>query len=175
MEHLSDDQRITLTFGQLKRLVNEGLEEKFVRQTHDDTHLIDDEFEVNEDGVLLDYHGNKKNVVIPSGIKGIDGAFKNDDNIVSITIPYGVKFIGMESFQNCSNLKSVTLPGTLRYIDSYAFENCESLTYIEIPKNTEYVGNGAFSGCDNLRQATVQLSTKLYDDSFPKHTIQEEF
>lgn len=57
-------------------------------------------------------------------------AFSGTD-IVSITIPEGIKTIKMESFQGCRSMKTVSLPSTLKEIESNAFYGCEKLTVVK--------------------------------------------
>ncbi len=84
-----------------------------------------DEFVIDENGVILSYRGTSKIVVIPSEIDGItvtgiaDNAFKaivTEENgveysIVEVVIPAGVTHIGSLAFQNNYTLKRVTFLG----------------------------------------------------------------
>lgn len=77
------------------------------RRAYDDTAIVDGAFEVDGDNVLLDYHGSEKNVVIPECVVAIDGAFRNDVNLVSVVLPNGVKSISEDSFEGCVNLRTI--------------------------------------------------------------------
>lgn len=76
------------------------------------------------------------------------------NNITSITVPEGVKYINPEAFYGFDNLKTVTLPDSIIYIGSSAFESCKNLESINsdipgkvvMPKNLQYYGESLFRG-----------------------------
>jgi len=90
-------------------------------------------------------------LVIPAELDGYPvtsiGAnlFIENETIVSVTIPIGVKRIEEGAFYYCDSLETAILPDGLLEIGESAFESCLSLTYIEIPESVEEIGNGAFS------------------------------
>ena len=84
-----------------------------------------------------------------------EGAFRNCNNITSITIADNVLTIGENAFAGCSGMTSVILPNTLNTIGSYSFGNCSSLTQVVIPNSVTYVAGLAFYGCSAL--TTVDL------------------
>ena len=49
------------------------------------------------------------------------------DQVVSITIPNSVDYIGDSAFYGCTYLKSVTMSEGVQYIGVHAFSGCESL------------------------------------------------
>lgn len=57
-------------------------------------------------------------------------AFKDENKIVSITIPDSVTSIGASTFYGCSSLTSITLPNSVMNIDHFVFYNCTNLTSI---------------------------------------------
>ncbi len=73
-----------------------------------------------------------------------DNAFKNEKNLVKLTLPEGIKVIGNKAFTNCTNLKSVNIPSSLTTIGEYAFYNCTKLTNISIPDTVTSIGHNAF-------------------------------
>ena len=97
-------------------------------------------------------------VVIPSSVDSIMvGAFGNCEKLSSVTIPVGVKYIGMSAFAQTA-LENVVIPEGVTYIGDYAFHHCENLRSVSIPStikmNDKYsyyeVGFDAFQSCDNL-------------------------
>ena len=67
--------------------------------------------------------GNKKEFVIPNGVKSISGAFNDCSNLTSVTIPNSVTSI-YNGFNNCPNLTSITIPQSVISINDSSFFNC---------------------------------------------------
>ena len=84
-----------------------------------------------------------------------EGAFRNCNNITSITIADNVLTIGENAFAGCSGMARVTIPNTVTTIGGYSFGSCTSLTEVVIPNSVTYVGGLAFYGCSAL--TTVDL------------------
>lgn len=89
----------------------------------------------------------------------LDEAFKNCTELVSVTIPEGIRFVGISAFEGCSNLTGVSFPASTKIITSYAFRNCTSLTGVTIPEGVLWLTNNVFEGCTALRE--VQLPESL--------------
>ena len=89
--------------------------------------------------------------VIPSDVKAIRGAaFRDCDNLESISIPNSVTYIGPYAFSSCSNLNSITLSNSLDSICPYTFVYCKKLETITIPSSVKRIGMSSFLHCDNL-------------------------
>ena len=80
------------------------------------------------------------NTIIPNSVTTIgDGAFRNCDDLTSITIPNSVTSIGRSAFSGCSGLTSVTIPESVTSIGLWAFSGCPGLTSIMVAEgNTTY-------------------------------------
>ena len=119
-------------------------------------------FEI-ENGVLKDYRGNDKNVVIPDGVTAIEHfAFSWCELFTKITIPNSVISIGDWAFSGCSFLTSITIPDGVTSIGECAFDGCESLASITIPNSVTSMEKYAFRECPNLTiycEASNQPST----------------
>lgn len=74
----------------------------------------------------------------------------------SFIVPNGVTHIGVSAFRNCNNLKSITLPKSLKEIEFLAFDRCHFLTNIKVPDGVTKIGHDAFFGCENLTR--IELS-----------------
>ncbi|MBE6284981.1 MAG: hypothetical protein E7093_00845 [Bacteroidales bacterium] len=124
--------------------------------------------------VLYRYKGEMPNgteVVVREGTVSIaDKAFRYFDELVSVEIPYGVKYIGEEAFSNCSALREIGIPGSVedmgyrafaasnllkvvigdgvKRIGQSAFESCGVLSEIEIPNSVISIGDNAFVGTE---------------------------
>lgn len=114
-----------------------------------------EEFEV-EDGVLLGYHGNGGNVVIPDNVNRIgNSAFQGCTGLTSITIPNSVTSIGSSAFQGCRYLESVIIPDSVKSIGSSAFLGCKYLASVTIGDGVTDIGNKAFYRCMVLTSITI--------------------
>lgn len=152
--------------------------------------LFVDEF---EDMEITGYLGSDKNVVIPDSICGYPvvsigyGAFGENKDIVSVTIPDSVQTIGHYAFIDCENLSDVSIPEDLEYVYADAFTNTAWLkaqpdgplyigktlygycgempenTSLEIKEGTVSVAEYAFYGYDNLISVTIPNS--IYDST----------
>ena len=65
-------------------------------------------------------------------------------SVKKITLPQGLKSIGMNAFRTCTRLESINLPDELETISEYAFYECSSLYSITIPKNVKNIKQDAF-------------------------------
>jgi len=124
---------------------------------------------------------------IPPSIKSVtitadggvgDSAFRNCQNITSITlgesitsignyafescysltemeVPPGVASIGTNAFQLCRDLTKVTLPPGLKSIAGAMFLYCRQLTNVEIPESVESIGYSAFGYCQSFTSITI--------------------
>ncbi len=112
-------------------------------------------------------------VKLPSTVEIIeDWAFSGCSRLDRITIPDGVKEIGMNAFSmtalesvvipkgverltttfyNCPNLSNVVLNEGLITLNG-SFNGCTSLTKIAIPSTVSNISTGAFQNCTNLRE-----------------------
>ena len=98
-------------------------------------------------------------------------AFKNCDNLISVTLPSSVESIEKNAFAGCENLKEIVLPDSLLSIKKYAFENCKSLRSIHLPESLTSIGACAFKGCQSLTEITIPASVQSIEkDIFYKAT-----
>ena len=83
------------------------------------------------------------------------------------TIPNdgSVERIAYAAFKWCDNLMSITIPDGVKSIDMYAFAGCTSLKSIYIPKSVEYLSYGAFEGCDGIEEIIVDEHNEKYHSS----------
>ena len=84
-----------------------------------------------------------------------DFAFLGCENLISVSIPEGLEFIGKLSFSGCSNLASIVIPNSVTNIGSGAFSDCSNLFSIVIPDDVTTIEGGTFRGCDGLHSVII--------------------
>ena len=145
-------------------------------------HGLLDEFVILGDGILIDYNGKDKDVVVPEGVKSIVDAFSGKP-IESVTLPStlrsiddyafsyttaleSVRFsagcaptsVGSYAFTGCTALRTVELPSSVTRIGDYAFSECTALREIRLPKDLRSLGRAAFQSCTALTALTLPAS-----------------
>lgn len=84
-----------------------------------------------------------------------DAAFKNNQNIRTVTLPGGIIEIGNHSFFGCSALESINFPNGLTSIGMGALANCSSLKSIALPDSLTGIGTHLFTGCVSLTSVEI--------------------
>ena len=110
----------------------------------------DDPGFVIKGSLLVDYNGNKEDLVIPGGITVIGSNFAHNKKISTVTIPDSVKIIESRAFKFCNDLTCVVIPDSVTTIERQAFSNCKNLTGVVIGKGVTSIEEGAFTGCSSL-------------------------
>lgn len=77
--------------------------------------------------------------------------------------PEGITVIDREAFRDCEELTSVTIPQSVTEIRGSAFYCCKGLTDVVIPKGVTSIGLEAFAGCSNLRSIVVEEGNPNYE------------
>lgn len=133
---------------------------------------------VIKDGVLTEYKGNDKNIVIPADVYYIaDSVFINNKSIESVDLN-NVTIIGNEAFRGCTALKKVTEYDSITSCGAYAFfgtsfqnsysgnelilgsvlvHSKASGSYI-IPSSVKSVAPYAFLGNEDITSVTIGQS-----------------
>ena len=97
---------------------------------------------------------------VPDGITFIaEGAFANDEKLVSVTIPDSVTEIGSGAFYGCTSLSSITIPDSVTSLGSMAFYGCVSLESIKLSENITTLYPETFYYCQSLE--SIDLPEKL--------------
>lgn len=96
-----------------------------------------------------------------------DEAFRDCQNLLSVTIGSGVKTIGPSSFYYCLKLSSVEIQYGVENIERFAFGACYGLKSIEIPSSVTTIGQDSFYNCQNLTSITIPSSvTSIHISAF---------
>ena len=123
---------------------------------------IDNEEWLIKDGVLLEYRGNAKEVVIPNGVVSIgDDVFLNQ-GIEKVTLPEGLKIINSRAFEN-NKLSEIKLPRSLESIGRRAFTN-NYINNLVIPRNVTMISNQAFIGNNRPKIEILSKNIKFGND-----------
>ncbi|MBQ9791603.1 MAG: leucine-rich repeat protein, partial [Clostridia bacterium] len=155
-----------------------------VRYYSDNTYTL---FEINEDGVLIKYHGTATNVIVPEYLdKDINdgritsignGAFRENVTLVSVTLPASVTRIesatsaSQGAFYGCSSLSQIIITNALVYVGDYACYGCNSLFRFGVSSDNNnfeyltYVGISAFEGT-NVTDVVLQNVTTIGENAF---------
>lgn len=97
---------------------------------------------------------------VPDGITFIaEGAFANDEKLVSVTIPDSVTDIGSGAFYGCTSLLSITIPDSVTSLGSMAFYGCVSLESVKLSENITTLYPETFYYCQSLE--SIDLPEKL--------------
>lgn len=136
---------------------------------------------VGKDGELAEYTGSDTAVEIPDTISGrpvtviLAEVFKDNESIVSVTIPEGVTKIASSTFENCANLETVVFPSTLEEIQQNAFLGCPKLADVVLPAAVTSIGDYAFyesgSGSFTAEGPAVYGARALEDTTFESISI----
>jgi len=139
---------------------------------------------------ITGYNGDKWTVRIPPRIREIpvthigDRAFRDNRNLISVTLPNSVTTIGQQAFSGCTNLNSVTIPNSVSSVGEQAFQGCANLSitwnynpaltaenfkdYLKtviIPDSVTIIGEGIFSGCTSLTSVTIENGVTVIGDT----------
>lgn len=77
----------------------------------------------------------------------------------SVVVPDEVTTIGEGAFYHCTDMVSVTLPAGLKEIETYAFSQCTSLEELVIPDGVERL-YFSVKDCPNLKKVVIPESVK---------------
>ena len=93
--------------------------------------------------ILIDAKKCSGDVNVNKDVKVIgEGAFENNRNVKSVTLPYGITMIDNRAFY-LSQISQINLPDTLVRIGDNAFLDCTKLKGMTIPRSVEKIGNEA--------------------------------
>lgn len=141
------------TYGNLKfKVITEN-------ETTKEVQVIRPDASLSGDVVIPDHVTNNTVEYSVAYIKGgeiAEGcAFREMNDITSVTIPYTVYSMEYSAFYHCTGLKYVFNNGNMDKIDGWTFNGCTSLEYCRIPATITEIGEGAFQGSANLEYCVV--------------------
>lgn len=92
-----------------------------------------------------------------------NNAFEECRNLVSLSVPAGVKSIGRAAFAFCTSLESLTLPDGITKLPADFAKWCKSLRSVTIPSSVSEIGDAAFAYCDSLTSITFKGTTEEWN------------
>ena len=102
---------------------------------------------------------NISSVTIPDSVTVIrEDAFRSS-SVTKINFGKNVSEIGNYAFAFCENLTSVTIPDSVKTIGDFAFTYCIGLTKLTIGKGVRSIGSNAFNSCTSLKDLTIKEGT----------------
>lgn len=112
------------------------------------------------------YANSVVNLIIGDNITAIGrNAFREFENLKSVTMGKNVVEIKSSAFEKCSKLSTLVLSESLKEIGWYAFMECTSLEKLTIPDSVITIGNNAFSKCSSLYKIKMSMNVETIGDS----------
>ncbi|MDD3195446.1 MAG: leucine-rich repeat protein [Paludibacter sp.] len=92
-----------------------------------------------------------------------NNALRNNNNLVSLTLPEGLEVIGNSSLAQCESLPSVVVPSTVNSIEDWAFYGCFALESINFPEGMTTITEHTFqqSGLKSVVLPSTVTSLKV--------------
>ena len=122
-----------------------------------------DGFVIN-DGVVTNYRGTAKDVVIPDSVKEIGEFAFAGTEITSITFSNNVEKIGYGAFSDCKGLTNIVIPEIIKEMGGSVFSGCTGLKSVTI--KAKKVGDGQFNGCTSLTGVKMEGVENIGIDAF---------
>lgn len=120
---------------------------------------------VIEKGVLREYNGHSRRVVVPEGVTELgDRVFAFREWINEIVLPSTLRRIGRRAFFNGA-FGRIVIPASVREVARRAFENCKHLEEAVFEGEKIKLGKLVFAGCKRLRRVRLPDEVVLYDVS----------
>lgn len=88
-----------------------------------------------------------------------DGAFKNSEGLLSISLPNSITRIGSNAFAGCSSLQTANIPNAIKTIPTSTFADCTSLVSVIIPNTINKIESYAFYNCSSI--SSISLGTTI--------------
>lgn len=113
----------------------------------------DENFEIDENGIITKYTGSNVYLSIPEKIKGITVTGIGDEvfrfkGMIIIVFPDSLTSIGNKAFWGTKSLKGVYAKN-IKYVGEFSFRDCRNLSQIDLT-TMEYIGKNAFTYCKSI-------------------------
>ena len=126
-------------------------------------------FRVTEIGGAAFFEMKVKSVTLPMGLKSIGVNAFMGSTISEINIPATVTNIGERAFSGIPALKTISVPNSVKTIGHSCFVACTGLTEVKLPARLEKLENSMFRGCRSLTKVTLpqnidKIDTGTFED-----------
>ena len=131
-------------------------------------------YKLSEDSsyyIVTGYVGAQAEISVPHLYDGLpvfvimEGAFRDNTYIHSITMPNSIQVIGAYAFANCTALESITIPTSVSDISPHTFSECTALETITLHSGIDVLGAYAFEKCSALKSITLNEGLKTISDN----------
>ncbi|KAL7718721.1 Leucine rich repeat containing protein BspA family protein [Entamoeba marina] len=110
-----------------------------------------------------DFYGDS----IPKEVTKLYDYCYSDSDILTLTIPNTITYIGNNCFDSCTNLSNIELSSGLTKLNTRCFNFCYSLLSINIPPSIQTIENSCFYYCTSLENISIPKSvTSIERSSF---------
>lgn len=92
-----------------------------------------------------------------------NSAFKDCENVTSVSMPLTLTKIGDSAFKGCTGMYTATIGNMVTSIEAGAFAGCSKLMGVTIPSKVTKISSGAFKGCNNLTVMRVEDGNTMFD------------
>ena len=145
----------------------ESSDEYFISDKYYET-LKDENGCVIEDGVLIKYFTNDKEITLPDGVTEIGSALivTELERIDKVTISGNIKKVGISAF-NETPVRCIIMEEGVEEIGEYAFEN-SYFDEIYIPTSVKYIGDKAFACNEGNSEGKIYVKKGSYAEEYFK-------
>jgi len=104
-----------------------------------------------------------RSIKLPESIKMIYGSAFADSNLVSISLPPHLEYLGDAVFSNNIFLHELHLPDNTTEVPMGLCNQCISLKKVVMGNKVKIIRKYAFSGCGNLIDAEIPISVEIIE------------
>lgn len=138
----------------------------------DDTtdYKIENSWFIRNNGMICGYSGTENNLVVPKAVCGIEaqgiekGAFSEQSDLQSVTLPESITVIEDKAFYKCASLSEIIAPCVTKIGDS-AFRGCIKLNRVFIPE-LQTIGKSSFRETGSLNGFPFKNLEKVPQNAF---------
>lgn len=105
-----------------------------------------------------------RSVYLPSGLRYIGTAsFWTCTHITDINIPNTVTEIGGDAFGICHGVSSLHISSSIKHLKNNTFASCQTLEHVQVPEGVESIGLDCFANCLKLSHITLPSTLRSMD------------